>query len=145
MKRWQRFVRILLDTNVLISALLSKEGPPGQVLSAIQRGRHILISSHYLAEELRAVANRPHLRSRISHEEVETLIYNLGAVGFVVSELPVVNLSSDPKDNPILATAIVGRADFIVSGDKNHMQNLGEVQGIPILTPRDALERLKNA
>lgn len=138
-------MRILLDTNVLISALLSKGGPPGQLLSAIQRGRHVLISSAYLAQELRSVTSRPHLRTRIAFEEVEALIYNLEAVGFVVSELPEVDLSSDPKDNPILATAIAGNADLIVSGDKSHMQNLGQVQGIPIVTPRDALERLKNA
>jgi len=138
-------VRILLDTNVLISALLSGVGPPGQVLSAIRQGRHVLISSDYLAQELRSVTNRPHLRSRIAPEEVEALIYNLEAVGFLVSDLPEVDLSPDPKDNPILATAIAGRADFIVSGDKSHMQSLGQVNGIPILTPRNALERLKNA
>lgn len=91
------------------------------------------------------MTSRPHLGSRIALEEVEALIYNLEAVGFVVSELPEVDISSDPKDNPILATAIAGKAEIIVSGDKSHMQSLGRVQGIPILTPRDALERLKNA
>lgn len=135
-------MRILLDTNVLISALLSKDGPPGLVLSAIQRSRHTLVFSAYLAEELRSVSNRRRLRSRIAPEEVEALIYNVEAVGVVVSDLPEIDLSSDPKDNPILATAIAGAADFIVSGDKSHMQSLGQVQGIPILTPRDALERL---
>lgn len=104
-----------------------------------------MVFSAYIARELRAVTSRPHLRSRIAPEEVEALIYSMEAVGVIVSELPEIDLSSDPKDNPILATAIAGEADFIVSGDKSHMQNLGQAQGIPILTPRDALERLKNA
>lgn len=125
--------------------MLSKSGPPGQLLNAIRQGRHILISSDFIAHELRSVTSRPHLRSRIDPEEVETLIYNLEVVGLVVSKLPEIDISPDPKDNPILATAIAGEADLIVSGDKSHMQSLGEVQGIPILTPREALERLKNA
>lgn len=125
--------------------MLSKSGPPGQLLNAIRQGRHVLISSDFIAHELRSVTSRPHLRSRIAPEEVETLIYNLEVVGLVVSKLPEIDISPDPKDNPILATAIAGEADLIVSGDKSHMQSLGEVQGIPILTPREALERLKNA
>ena len=52
------------------------------------------------------------------------------------------NLSPDPKDNPILATAIAGKADLIVSGDKKHVLALGEVGGIPILTAHEALKRL---
>jgi predicted nucleic acid-binding protein len=56
-----------------------------------------------------------------------------------------VNLSPDPKDNPILAAAIAGKADLIVSGDKKHMLALGAVAGIPIVTAKNALDRLGNA
>ena len=56
-----------------------------------------------------------------------------------------VNLSPDPGDNPILAAAIAGAADLIVSGDKKHMLALGEIEGIPIVTAREALERLGEA
>jgi len=52
------------------------------------------------------------------------------------------DLSSDPKDNPILAAAIAGKADLIVSDDKRHMLALGHVEGIPMVTARDALDRL---
>ena len=52
------------------------------------------------------------------------------------------NFSPDPKDNPILAAAIAGKADVIVSGDKKHMLALGEVEGIPVVTAREALGRL---
>lgn len=135
-------MRILLDTNVLISALLCGDGPPGQVLGAIKQHRHTLVSSVYLTNELRTVCSRAHLRKRIAPEEVEDLIYNLESVGVVVSDLPEIDVSPDPKDNPILATAIAGRADLIVSGDKSHMQQLGEVRGIPIVSAREALDRL---
>lgn len=52
------------------------------------------------------------------------------------------DLSPDPKDNPILAAAIAGKADLIVSGDKHHMLALGTAGGIPVVTAREALERL---
>ena len=51
-------------------------------------------------------------------------------------------MSPDPKDNPILATAIAGKADLIVSGDKKHVLALVEVGGIPIVTAHEALTRL---
>jgi uncharacterized protein len=138
-------VRILLDTNVLVSALLSADGAPGRVLDAIRRNRHTLVSSLYLTEELRSVCSRKHLRDRVFQEQVDALVYNMETIGIVVTDLPAIDLSPDPKDNPILATALAGGADLIVSGDKNHMLNLGHVQGIPILSPREALERLNAA
>ena len=69
----------------------------------------------------------------------------IGARALVLDEPPMVNLSPDPKDNPILAAAIAGNADLIVSGDKKHMLALGEVEGIPIVTARKALEHLDTA
>ena len=50
--------------------------------------------------------------------------------------------NSSLKKHPILAVAITGKADLIVSGDKKHMLALGEVEGIPIVTAREALDRL---
>ena len=79
---------------------------------------------------------------RIRPEEAQDLIRNLEAVGEVVTDLPDVNASPDPDDNPILAAAIAGRADLIVSGDKKHMLALGRVQGIPIVTAAVAVDRL---
>ena len=60
-----------------------------------------------------------------------------------VEQLPQVDVSNDPDDNPILATAIKAPVDLIVSGDKPGLLKLGEVQGIPIVTPREAFDRLE--
>ena len=70
------------------------------------------------------------------------IVENLGTRALILHELPVVNLSPDPKDNPILAAAITGMVDLIVSGDKKHMLSLGEVEGIPVVTAREALAYL---
>ena len=86
---------------------------------------------------------REHLRSCIRPEEARDLLDNFEAVGEVVIHVPEVNASPDPDDNPILATAIAGRADLIVSGDKKHMLALGDIDGIPIVSAAVAAVRLR--
>ena len=132
----------MLDTNILVSALISGDGPPGRVLASIKQEGLTLVTSAVQLDELRNVLGRERLRPWIRPEEAQDLIRNLEAVGEVVTDLPDVNASPDPDDNPILAAAITGRADLIVSGDKKHMLALGRVQGIPIVTAAVAVDRL---
>ena len=61
----------------------------------------------------------------------------------ILQELPDVNISPDPDDNAILATAIAGKADYLVSGDKGDLLGLGEIEGIPIVTARMALRLIE--
>ena len=135
-------MRVVLDTNVLISALISSAGPPGQLLSAVKRGDLALVTSEYQLEELREVLGREKLRRYIRSEEARDLIDNLESVGSLIRELPDCELSPDPADNPILATAIAGEADLIVSGDKADMLALGHADGNKIVNPAKALTRL---
>ena len=62
-----------------------------------------------------------------------------------MADLPEVNVSPDSKDSPILATAVAvaGGADLVVSGGKGDMLALGNVEGIPIVTAREAVGRLR--
>ena len=135
-------MRIVLDTNVLVSALIAREGPPGRLLSAVKRGDCTLVTSVCQIEELRKVLGRDRLKPYIRSAEADDLLHGLESVGVVVAELPEMDLSPDPKDNPILATGLAGQADLIVSGDKRDMLALRHVEGIPIVTPRDATARL---
>lgn len=132
--RWRGPVRIVLDTNILVSALLSPDGPPGRLLAALKHDRPTLVTSMAQLSELRVVLSREHLRADIPPEDAEDLLAGLEVVGEVVTNLPPVTLSPDPDDNLILAAAISGRADLVVSGDKRHMLALGQVGDIPILT-----------
>ena len=68
------------------------------------------------------------------------MLAGLATYATCVVDLPVVHHSSDPDDNLILATAIAGRADYVVSGDKADMLALGTVKNIPIITARRAAE-----
>ena len=127
-------MRIVLDTNVLVSALISRDGPPGRVLAAIRNQRLTLVTSEAQLVELRAVLGRERLRPYIRFEEGQDLIRDLEAIGEVVADLPNVSASPHPDDNVILATAVAGQADVVVSGDKQHMLVLGQIEGIPIIT-----------
>ena len=135
-------MRIVLDTNVLVSALIAGSGPPGRVLAAIRRERLTLVTSEAQLAELRNVLTRDRLRPYLRSEDAEDLMRNLEVTGEVAADLPDVDASPDPDDNPILATAIAGRADLIVSGDKKHMLALAHIGDIPIVTAVAALELL---
>ena len=135
-------MRIVLDTNVLVSALISRDGPPGLLLAAIRRERLTLVTSEAQLDELRTVLSRERLRPYIRPGEAEDLVRNLEAIGEVAADLPEVSASPDPDDNRILATAIAGRADLIVSGDKKHMLALGRFDDIPIITAAAASDRV---
>lgn len=133
-------MRIVLDTNVLVSALLSRDGPPGRLLAAVKRGDVTPVTSEAQLQELHRVLGRRN--AQVRPDEAESLVDGLRAVGVIATDLPDVDDSPDPDDNPILATAIAGGADVIVSGDKKHMLLLGQVGEIPIVTARDALNWL---
>ena len=133
-------LRIVLDTNVLVSALLSPNGPPARLLAAVKDGDVTLITSEEQLQELHRVLYR--LNAQVRPDEAESLVDGLRAVGVIATDLPDVDDSPDPDDNQILATAIAEGADVIVSGDKKHMLSVGRVGAVPIVTARDALNWL---
>jgi putative PIN family toxin of toxin-antitoxin system len=135
-------VRILLDTNVLVAALITKDTPPDLLYQAWQRGAFQLVTSEDQINELERVLSYEKLRPYIKPDEARTLLDTIDAMAECVKNLPAVDLSTDPDDNPILATAIKAVVDLIVSGDRPGMLKLGKVEGIPIVTSREALDRL---
>ena len=86
-------MRIVLDTNVLVSALISGEGPPGRVLAAVRREGLTLVTSESQLGELKTVLSRERLRPYIHPGAAEDLLRNLEAIGEVVADLPDVNAS----------------------------------------------------
>lgn len=137
-------IRAVLDSNVLISGLISASGAPGQVLAAYCSELFELIISSDLLEELKDVLLRPRIRRaiRASQGEVADFIVLLESSAFIVMPDFKLDLSRDPEDNHVLEAAISGRADCIVSGDQDLLV-LQECQRIPILTPRAFLALLQ--
>ena len=143
--RWTPRVRVVLDTNILIGALITKGTPPDRLYQAWLRGEIELVTSTTQIAEMADVLARPRLQRFLDADEAKAIVENIGTRALILDEPPAVNLSPDPKDNPILAAAIAGKADLIVSGDKKHMLALGTVEGVPVVTAREAMGRLSNA
>ncbi len=138
-------MRVVLDTNILIGALITKGTPPDALYQACLRGEIELVTSLAQLGEMAQVLARPRLRRFVDIDEAAAIVENIAARAVVLRELPAVDLSADPNNNPVLATAIAGKADLLVSGDKKHVLSLGAVEGIPIVTARDALNRVVKA
>jgi uncharacterized protein len=136
-------VRLVLDTNILISGLLSPSGAPGQLIDRMESDNSlVLVTAEEQLSELLRVARYPKLRSRLNPGEVDELIVTLRDVAVMVGSLPEVQVSPDPDDNFLLAIAQAGRADWLVTGDKRDLLSLGMHARTQILTARQALDRL---
>lgn len=139
MKRWDRFVRIVIDTGIFVSALITKNTPPDILYDAWKRRAFQLITSDVQLEEIERVLGYKKLRRFIQPEEATLLLDTISSVAEIMTELPYIDVSPDPDDNKIIATAIAGRADYLVSGDKKDLLLLDSVQNIPIITARQAI------
>jgi len=135
-------MRIVIDTSVLISALITADTPPDLLYQAWKNARFELITSQAQLDEVTRVSGYKKLQRFITPSDVADLLSTIDSCATILTELPAVSFSPDPNDNHIIAAAMVGTADFIVSGDKQHLLSLQEVAGIPIITARQAMERL---
>jgi hypothetical protein len=138
-----RFVRVVLDTNILIGALITRDTPPDVLYRAWLRGAFEVVTSRAQLVELATVLARPRLQRYIDPEEAAVIVEHLETRATVLLDVPPVFLSTDSADNEILAAAIAGEADLIVSGDRRHVLALGHAEGIPVVTARDAMERFE--
>jgi putative PIN family toxin of toxin-antitoxin system len=136
-------MRVVLDTNIFLSGLIVKLGPPARILDAWSEGAFTLVSSEWQISEIRGVSRRERMRRRLKPHWVGDLIGRIRKEGELVERPPKVNLSSDPDDNPLLAIALAGKADYLVTGDKNHLLSLKKVEGITIITARAFLDLLR--
>ena len=139
-------MRVVLDTNVIISAAISPASPPAQIHLAWNEGRfELLVSPDLLAEYRRALGyERVRERHRKSDDELDALVLDYELAGVVVEpeeELDIV--TADPDDNRVLECAVAGTASHIVSGDR-HLLTMGEYEEIPILDPRAFLTLLED-
>jgi putative PIN family toxin of toxin-antitoxin system len=136
---------VVIDTNIFISAQLTRNGVPAQVLKAWREHRFILLTSQAIiteiAETLAGFICRPPYD--VSQQDVEDVVILLKtaaedvAVSADVSDAGI----PDPDDLIFLDCAVGGEADFIASGDK-HLKELRSYRGIPIVTARELLEIL---
>ncbi len=122
--------------------MLKKDSLPHQLLAAWDSEKIELITSEEQLSELSRVLNYDKLKKYIPVEKAVELVARLRESATTITDLPAVDYSADPADNLILATAIVGQAELLVTGDKKHLLSLGKVEAVTIVTVYDALDKL---
>jgi putative PIN family toxin of toxin-antitoxin system len=136
-------VRVVIDTNVLISAIFWT-GKPKQILNKVRQEEITFLTSEALLEELKTVLGREDKPFKLSEEEAEHIVTAMRDLAEVANMCSHVSACHDQKDNRVLECAIDGNADFIITGDF-HLLQLSSFQKIRILTVADFLTHLKGS
>lgn len=135
-------MRAVLDTNVLISGVISTGASHRVLVSGFGEGYNLLISTEILDEFRGTLAKYPgkfHLTLDEIQQEVDTIRYY---ATFVIPDEQINEITADPADNMVLEAAVAGSADYIVSGDP-HLIDLGSFRGIEIVNPTVFLDILQ--
>ena len=136
---------VVLDTNVIVSAYLSAEGPPAEIIRRWEADVIEVATSSPLLVELERVLNYTHIRKYFKdpQENIETFIRTFRRVAIMVEPPDKLDIvKDDPSDNRVLECAVSSGAAYIITGDK-HLLGLKELEGIVILSPTGFLTALE--
>ena len=139
-------LKAVLDTSVLVSAFLKHEGVNARVLQKAKDQYDLYLSEHILEETSRVLLTYRRIRKKYLYSDDEATEYlaNLRIVARrVLGKLPKIKvIEEDPKDDPVLASALKAKADYLVSKD-DHLGELKEYRGIKIVSSQEFLEVIR--
>ncbi len=127
-------MRVILDTNILISGLISPSGRPARLIDAWLDGRFTLVSHALQLDELRSVSRRERIRPLLRPAEAGRLVNRIAALAEMPLQLPHVRRSPDPHDDFLLALCEAGAVDRLVTGDKADLLILATHAGARMVT-----------
>lgn len=140
---------VIIDTNIFISAII-RGGTPYKILSAWRKNKFILITSYQLLEEITEVLNRDTISQKyhINHRDAENLIDGIKLNADFITPLAEKSLpirSRDPKDNKLLACALGGNVNYLITGDEDLLVLNGNpaLEDLQILSVKDFTKLLK--
>lgn len=140
-------IRAVLDTNALVSAAVKPEGKPAQIFDQAET-RYELLYSDFIVREVESVLPRTHIQKKYTSLVTPRLqarfladVRGVATMVDVHTTLQVVK--EDEKDNQLLACAVDGQADYLVTGD-HHLLDIKTFRGINILPPAQFLDVLKH-
>ena len=137
-------MRAVIDTNILVRAMLKPEGSVGPVIDFLREGGYVFLYSATTLNELIDVLGRPRMVHRygLTAAEVDALCALVIWRGELVEPGRTITACRDPKDNKFLEVAVAGRADVIVTGDED-LEVLDPFEGIPLIQPAKFLHLLR--
>jgi putative PIN family toxin of toxin-antitoxin system len=130
-------MRVVLDTNILISALMVQTGNPAAIYRAWQDGYFTLLTCAEHLDELRATLRKPAVAERIKPYKAGSLVNEIKELTENIGSLPRVHRSPDPTDDFLLALSQAGKADYLVTGDKGGLLALDRHKGTRIISASD--------
>jgi len=136
-------LRVVPDTNVLVSALLASGGSSGVILRLFREGALDFVLSKLILAEIERVLNYPKIQKRTGWNKQATKAFCMDLGSFCILTQDIAGKSmilEDPSDDKFLYCAAAGNADFIISGDI-HLLTLKHYKGVEIVSPKEFLAR----
>jgi putative PIN family toxin of toxin-antitoxin system len=130
-------MKIVLDTNILVSGLLTPFGPSGEIVRMLFSGKLILHLDARILSEYRDVLNRP--KFKFNKDHIDLLLDFIKQYGQFVSSSPLQNPLPDPDDEPFLEAAIAGNVKTLITGNSVHYPNSLR-EGINIVSPAEFID-----
>jgi putative PIN family toxin of toxin-antitoxin system len=128
-------IRAVLDTNIIVSALLTPEGPTALILTLATSKKFRCCISESLLQEYRDVLGRPEFH--LDQQRIARLMRSLERSAVVVVPRKILQIASDPDDDKVMECALEARADFVVTGNLRHFPT--QFQDIRVIAPRQFL------
>lgn len=129
-------MRVVLDTNILVSALISSSGNPAAIYVAWEDGKFTLLTCAEQLNELAATLQKPRIAGLIKPHKAGRLVNQVRKLAEDIELLVRVRRSPDPADDFLLALAETGKADYLVTGDKSGLLSLDRHKGTRIVSAR---------
>ena len=127
-------MRVVLDTNILVSALIAPAGNPAAIHNAWEQGKFTLLTCTEHLDEVRATLQKPRVADLIKPYKAGRLVNQIKKLAEDVGQLPRLKRSPDPGDDYLLALAEAGRANYLVTGDKSGLLVLARHKSARIIT-----------
>ena len=131
---------VVIDTNLLIAAVIVRTSPPAQLYEAWKERRFTLVTSEIQLREFARATRYPRVRRFIKPAEAGRLVNQVRALATVLRKLPSVTVSPDPTDDFLFAMAEASQADYLITGDKSHVLALRQYGKTRIVTARRFIE-----
>lgn len=137
-------IRAVLDANIIVSGFPASSGTLAALIEHWRAGQFRIVVSYHIMREVERAWSKPYWQPRFAPPLVERALAVLQIEGEVTPlTVPVEGVATHPEDDKVLATAISGRADYLVTGDWQ-LQRLGSYRGVGILSPRQFLALLED-
>jgi uncharacterized protein len=138
-------IRATLDTNVLASGVVTRaQTINGQVIQAWRENKYSLVLSEAILTEFSRTLSQPYFSARLAAAQIEATLNLFRSEAIIVpSIVTVASVATHPEDDLILATALSGKAHYLVTRDEKLQEKVQEYKGVSIISPLVFLQRLR--